>query len=93
MIELPAKTYIWISAGVTDMRRGFQGRQCHGDRTEGASSVYLLQADLKSCSPGASKALILSAVLMSFNQPAPTQTRPSPLRLEPSFFPLRGKKK
>ena len=25
MIELPAKTYIWIAAGVTDMRRGFQG--------------------------------------------------------------------
>lgn len=25
MIELPAKTRIWIAAGVTDMRRGFQG--------------------------------------------------------------------
>jgi transposase len=25
MIELPAKTYIWIAAGVTDMRRGFTG--------------------------------------------------------------------
>ena len=25
MIELPAKTYIWIAAGITDMRRGFQG--------------------------------------------------------------------
>ena len=25
MIELPAKTHIWIAAGVTDMRRGFQG--------------------------------------------------------------------
>jgi transposase len=25
MIELPAKTHIWIAAGVTDMRCGFQG--------------------------------------------------------------------
>lgn len=25
MIELPARTRIWIAAGVTDMRRGFQG--------------------------------------------------------------------
>ena len=25
MIELPAGTRIWIAAGVTDMRRGFQG--------------------------------------------------------------------
>ena len=25
MIELPAGTKIWIAAGVTDMRRGFQG--------------------------------------------------------------------
>ena len=25
MIELPAKTYIWIAAGLTDMRSGFQG--------------------------------------------------------------------
>ena len=25
MIELPAETKIWIAAGVTDMRRGFQG--------------------------------------------------------------------
>ena len=25
MIALPAKTYIWIAAGVTDMRRGFTG--------------------------------------------------------------------
>ena len=25
MIQLPAGTRIWIAAGVTDMRRGFQG--------------------------------------------------------------------
>lgn len=25
MIDFPAKTRIWIAAGVTDMRRGFQG--------------------------------------------------------------------
>ena len=25
MIDLPAGTRIWIAAGVTDMRRGFQG--------------------------------------------------------------------
>ena len=25
MIEFPAKTRIWIAAGITDMRRGFQG--------------------------------------------------------------------
>jgi len=25
MITLPAKTHIWISAGVTDLRRGFDG--------------------------------------------------------------------
>lgn len=25
MIEFPARTRIWIAAGVTDMRRGFQG--------------------------------------------------------------------
>lgn len=25
MIALPAKTWIWIAAGVTDLRRGFTG--------------------------------------------------------------------
>ncbi len=25
MITLPAKTHIWIAAGVTDLRRGFDG--------------------------------------------------------------------
>ena len=59
MIPVPASTRVWLAAGVTDMRKGFNGLAALAEKvlTERAKALEQLQA------------LLMEAVAISGDQP------------------------